>query len=312
MENYTDKLLICICSYNRPDFLIPLFDNLKNQNNTDFTVILLNDGKNSKTKDIFQTANFPFSYHYLETEKPSGLPRARNIILDYIKNNRVDKDTTYIAFLDDDLIIKNDFVEMIKKYSSKYDGFCFRMDQRGISTTFDLTKSPLLQKIFSPIIGKFIPFLGIIFGGFYIKTKKIKKVDHLVGCCLIYNFSKNNDQKFDPNLNEGNYVAEDTCFSYGLKKAGNDLRYIGNYSFIHNSPNSGGCKIDNKKDRFFWYWKHKLYLVNKFHGKVVFFSAALSSFLESIALSMLFKTNLVREYWKAKNNFNLLMSKNEK
>ena len=291
-----NNLIVCIPSYNRATLLSSLFENLRSQRDHNFVLIILNDGGNNETKNALQNQSPQFEYHYIETERPSGLPLARNIIFDYIEDKKINTEKTYLAFLDDDLEIKEDFIEKIKEYSTKFDAFCFRMEQKGIAPTFDFTKSELLQKMFSPMIGKIFPFLGIIFGGFYIKTKKIKKVDHLVGCCLIYNFSKNKKQRFDLNLNEGNYIGEDTCFSYGLKKSGNDLRFIGTYSFIHNSPSHGGCKINDKRKSFFWYWKHKLYIFKIYNSKTELVSAKFFCLLESIFLSLIFRYNLVREY----------------
>ena len=291
-----NDLIVCIPSYNRANLLFSLFENLRYQKDQNFILVILNDGGNSDTRSILKNQSSEFEYYYLETEKPSGLPMARNIILDYIKDKKLDGKKTFVAFLDDDLEIKSNFIEKIKKYSCKYDAFCFHMEQKGTAPTFDFTKNKLLQKLFSPMIGKILPFLGVIFGGFYIKTKKIRKIDHLVGCCLIYNFSKNQKQRFDLNLNEGNYIGEDTCFSYELKKNGNDLRFIGNYGFIHNSPSHGGCKINNKRKSFFWYWKHKIYIFKINGSRIELISAKFFCFLESVLLSFVFRQNLVKEY----------------
>jgi len=294
-----NKLIICIPTYNRPEQIGSIFQMLENQKNKNFSLIILNDGASTETKKIIENKKTIEYFYYLESEKPSGLPLARNKILDFIENNKIYDDNTFIAFLDDDLIIESDFTEKILFYSQKYDGFCFRIIQNGDATTFDFSKNLFLQKILSPVIGKIFPFLGMYFGGFYIKTSSIKKVDHLNGGCLIYNFSKNKNNRFDLNLNEGNFVAEDTCFSYGLKLRNNDLRFIGSYSFIHNPPNSGGCKIEDNGERFFWYWKHKLYLIGKYHGTVILSSAIFFCILESIILSIFFRTNLIKKNIRA-------------
>lgn len=305
------SLVLAIPTYNRPDRIGKLFDCLKSQNDLDFSVVILNDGANQDTKKIFATQNSTIQLHYIESQNPSGLPLARNKILDYIEENDTinDDNARYVAFLDDDLIVERDFIEQIKKYSEKLDVFCFNMIQTGPSTTFSLTGSPLLQKLFSPIIGTIIPFLGIVFGGFYIKTHTIRQVDHIIGCCIIYNFSKNKKARFDPNLNEGNFVAEDTCFTHGLKKSGNKLYYVGTYTFIHDSAPTGGSRIENKTKSFFWYWKHKLYIIKKYYGTYVFVSAVCFSFIESILLSLIFKKNLTKEFFLATQNINKFLGK---
>lgn len=304
------KIIICIPTYNRTEQISHLFDDLSKQENQDFSVIILNDGANIETNKVLRNKNPNFKFHFFESPKPSGLPCARNKILDFIEKNKLHNDKTFVAFLDDDLIIKKDFISQIKKYSGEFDGFCFRIIQRGSATTFDFTKNEILQKIFLPLIGTVSPFFGFFFGGYYIKTNELIRIDHLNGGCLIYNFSKNKNERFDLNLNEGNFVAEDTCFSYGLKLKGNDLRFIGNYSYIHNPPDTGGCRIEDKKESFYWYWKHKLYIFNKYHGLPIMLPAIFFSFLESIVLSVIFKTNLIEKYFKATKTYAKHISNN--
>ncbi|MCK9378652.1 MAG: glycosyltransferase family 2 protein [Candidatus Moranbacteria bacterium] len=298
-----NKVIICIPTYNRTEQINSLFKDLSKQEDQKFSVVILNDGANADTKKILQNKNPAFKFYLFESSRPSGLPCARNKILDFIKRNKIDNNGTFVAFLDDDLIIDKNFISQIKKYSEKFDGFCFRIIQRGSATTFDFTKNEALKKIFSPLIGTISPFFGFFFGGYYIKTNKIVKIDHLNGGCLIYNFSKNKNERFDLSLNEGNFVAEDTCFSYGLKLKGNDLRFIGNYSYIHNPPDTGGCRIEDKKESFYWYWKHKLYIFKKYHGFPILLLALFFSFLESIILSIIFKTNLIEKYIKATKTY---------
>ncbi len=293
------QIIICIPTYNRPIQIRSLLDNLNDQTDTDFSTVILNDGANPETTTVLETFKSAFQLHHFESEKPSGLPRARNKILDFIKEHRLSGDATFVAFLDDDLVIDDKFISNIRNNTGKYDGFCFRIIQRGASTTYDITGSKFLQTVLTPLIGRILPWIGMFFGGFYIKQKEARMVDHMNGGCLIYNFSKNPDERFDLNLNEGNFVAEDTCFSYGLKKKGNRLAFIGSYSYIHNPPNTGGCKIEDRKESFYWYWKHKLYIFVKYHGKLGFVTCAGASFVESLALSVLFRTNLVGKYVRA-------------
>lgn len=293
------KIIICVPTYNRPDQVRSLIKNLSAQEDLDFSLVVLNDGASSNTKELIEKMEAPFDFHYFESEKPSGLPCARNKILDFIESKKLAKTSTFVAFLDDDLIIDSRFVSHIRSYLDKFDGFCFRIIQRGAATTFDFNNQKMIQWLLRPLIGKIFPPLGLFFGGFYIKTDRPKEVDHLNGGCLIYNFTKNSKERFDLNLNEGNFVAEDTCFSYGLKRKGNRLFFIGDYSYIHNPPTTGGCRISDKKESFYWYWKHKLYIFGKYHGKSILFLATLFSLIESAALSVLFRTNLTVKYIKS-------------
>lgn len=293
------KLVLAIPTYNRPDRIGILLDCLENQTDTDFTAVILNDGAHPETARQLQNRMTHFALCSLETPQPSGLPLARNTILDFLETDGLADATAYVAFLDDDLVLEKDFIATVKKYMGQFDGFCFHMVQTGPSTTFSLTQQTLLQKIFSPLIGKVVPVLGIIFGGFYIKTGRIIPVDHLIGCCIIYDFSKNRQARFDLRLNEGNFVAEDTCFTHTLKRNGSDLYYIGTYTFIHDSAPTGGCRIEMKTKSFFWYWKHKLYIFRKLYSPTIYTSAVLFCFLESLLLTVLFRKNLVKEFFLA-------------
>ncbi|MDD3607704.1 MAG: hypothetical protein PHQ20_02815, partial [Candidatus Moranbacteria bacterium] len=202
-------------------------------------------------------------------------------------------------FLDDDLRVEDNFVAQMRKYAKEFDGFTFHMIQKGPVNTFSFAEKHFLKRISSPLIGKVLPFMGLVFGGFYIKSKKIRKIDHMMGCCIIYDFSKNREKRFDMNLNEGNYSGEDTEFSYGLKKSGNELYFVGSHTFVHDAADFGGCRSKDRSMAFFWYWKHKLYIIRKYHSKSILFFARFSCFFESLLLSVFLKKNLIGKYFKA-------------
>lgn len=298
-----NKIIICIPTYNRTEQINSLLSDLEKQDDSDFSLVILNDGANTETKDVLENRNPKFDFHFFESKNPSGLPGARNKILDYIEKNNFADEKTFIAFLDDDLIIKDDFIMKIKKCSNLFAGFTFHMIQKGSANIFNFSDNNFLKFIFRPLIGKIFPIFGLIFGGFYINSKKIRTIDHIMGCCMIYNFSKNRRKRFDENLNEGNYSGEDTEFSYGLKKSGTDLFFVGNYTFVHNTADSGGCRSKDRSTSYYWYWKHKLYIIKKYHGRFILASATSVCLLESIFLSIIFKTNLVNVYLKASKEY---------
>jgi glycosyltransferase involved in cell wall biosynthesis len=297
------NLIIAIPSYNRPFEIDRLVSCLKKQTNKDFSVVILNDGSNEKYDAILKKDLFDFDFHYIKTPNPSGLPLARNKILNYLEKKCSFDQETFLAFLDDDLVIKEDFISQTKKYAKKFDGFSFNTIQTSASTLFDFTRKKNIQGVLTPLIGKFIPFFGVYFSGFYIKTKKIKRVDFLPGYCMVYNLSKNRSKRFDLNLNEGNFTGEDTCFSLNLKKNGNKLYYISSYTIKHDPANTGGCRISEHKKKFFWYWKHKLYIIKSNCNILFFLSSSFFCFFESIILSIIFKKNLTGEYLKALKTF---------
>lgn len=291
-----NKILLAITSYNRPQKIKELLKCLSYQTDKNFNIYILNDGNNKKTQKIIEQCKVNFNnLNTFQTSNPSGLPKARNLLLNKISLRYKNTLNTYIAFLDDDLIVQNDFIEQIKISSNKYNGFTFRMIQKGSSSIFDFNHNPILQKIFTPFIGSLFPSLGLFFGGFYIKTDRPKPIKHIVGACLIYNYSKNPQLRFDENLNKNNFLCEDTCFSYELYLNGNKLFYIPNYTYIHNPGSKGGSNTGNKLDKFGYYFEHKLYVIKKFHS-FKYYICLFFCFLESLIYTILFRKNIVSKY----------------
>lgn len=294
---------VAIPTTRRPEPLAHLLADLCHQVDQKFSVFVLNDGGDPGTRQAWQTAAEKTAYigedwHYLENTGVRGLPAARNLLLEAIATQPYTHASQYVVFLDDDVRVDSHFIEQVRKYAGQYDGFCFRLVQQGPATTFDFSRQPWLHRWLTPLVGRAIPALGVFFGGFYIDRRLNRDVDHLNGGCLIYNFTKNSAERFDENLNEGTAVGEDTCFSYGLKRAGNRLAYINTYSYIHRPHPHYGCRTVGGNDSYFWYWKHKLYITDTYHRRwrtaAVFFSG-----LESLVLSLALRSNLWRQYLRA-------------
>ncbi len=294
------KLVLAIPSYHRPKELGWVLEDLADQTNVDFRVVVLNDGANPKTKELLNDAvsRQGFELFVLETPKPSGLPKARNVILDFVfKNLYSHKKQLYLVFLDDDVRLKKDFVQKIFNLLDQgYEYFCFRIKPKHTPGIVDIFNRRFLQFLFKPLIGRCWLNVGFIFGGFYLPLKGPKQVQHLPGV-FVYPFFKHPKLRFDTYLNPGSAILEDTEFALALKKDDPKAKfyYFGNYSIIHLASPKKGCRVEVEK-RFFYYWRNKFYLAKKYGANLAL--CKVFSGLECFLLSLLNKINLFPIYRK--------------
>lgn len=111
---YNTKISVVICTYNRIDLLIRTLNALSIQTISPFEIIVVDNNSSDKTKDIVQqfikTTNQRLIYLF---EPKQGATIARNAGGFLAKGN-------VIAFLDDDVIPKEDYIEnLIKAFSEK-------------------------------------------------------------------------------------------------------------------------------------------------------------------------------------------------
>lgn len=108
---------IIICTYNRSQYLDKILDNLsllKNSPDCDYEIIMVDNNSKDKTKDIvgsYSRKNNRIRYVF---EPKQGTSNARNA---GISNARGE----IIAFTDDDVVIDNDWLENIFKFSKELD-----------------------------------------------------------------------------------------------------------------------------------------------------------------------------------------------
>jgi len=301
---YQGDVIVAVPTRNRAATLANLLDDLAVQTDRSFYLVILNDGSDIATRSEVRRPRHGLPpTQYLESPVPLGLPRARNTILNNLNSRRLPRRPVYLVWLDDDIRLDRKFIAMVRRYAAVCDGFCFRLQQEGPATTIDFTRWPSLHVFFQPLLGRFVPSLGLLFGGFYLRHRHPRRVTHLNGGCLIYNLTRAHQHRFDERLNEGSAVGEDTCFSYGLHRAGFKLWHIGTYSYIHRPPASGGCRVPPGAEAFYWYWKHKLYIIHRYHGRACTASALVCSGIESLLLSIALGTNLLPSFWRATRSY---------
>jgi len=296
-KNFLSKIIIAIPTFNRPKELERLLKALAKQENcSKFLITIFNDGANPDTRLVvnrFKSLNI----NYLESSKNVGPVEGRNRILNSIKISEKNENI-YVAFLDDDVVVKEDFVFQIERYSKVYEGFCFRQEEKGNSSIADLKNNTVLKHIFNKFIGSYSPWVGLPFGGFYIDTGKIHKIKHMNGGCLIYNFTKYQNTRFDKHFSLGSCVLEDADFGLSLYKNGANLRYISLYSYQHIPATHGGLrqyKTNTKK--FFYYFRNKYLLFQKNQETPIqLLSYLFFFFLELVFLSLSSKKNLIPEF----------------
>ncbi|MBI4098693.1 MAG: glycosyltransferase [Candidatus Magasanikbacteria bacterium] len=283
-------LIIAIPSYRRPESLGTLLQQLSEQEgNQPFTVFVLNDGGFLESQTLLESFKTPrFQLRFNATPTPSGLPRARNILLDTIAawRSTFRHSPALVCFLDDDCEVNTKFVQEVYQAAMHYAAFCFRIETIGQSGIVNTMNNRLAQWILQPFIGRVVLPLGFIRGGYFARHARPRRVDHLPGGCLIYRFDTYPTLRFDEKLNDGNAILEDTDFSLALTRAGATLWYLGSYGITHRPGSVGGVRIDVPQEKYAYYWRHKRFLACKWCGTWALFTVFPLVLLESIVLSL--------------------------
>jgi len=110
---YSSKISVAICSYNRAKYLVDSLRSLKNQNLKPdyFEIIVVDNNSTDKTAEIsinFIKDNPTLNVSYYK-ETQQGLSFARNRAIREAKHD-------FITFIDDDAIAKEDFLANILKF----------------------------------------------------------------------------------------------------------------------------------------------------------------------------------------------------
>lgn len=106
MENI--KLSILIAYYDTYDYTMKLLKELSIQNTKDIEIILVDDGCDEKAFDGFKYLYCLDNLKVIHLNKNQGMSNALNTALDHAKGE-------YIAFVDSDDMITNDYIEILLK-----------------------------------------------------------------------------------------------------------------------------------------------------------------------------------------------------
>ncbi len=105
-------LSIIVPIYNRPEEVKALLESLTRQNFFDYELILVEDGSSERAEDIARSYNslIPnLQYYYIENGGPS---KARNYGAQQAEGD-------YLIILDSDVILPNNYLEIVEQYISK-------------------------------------------------------------------------------------------------------------------------------------------------------------------------------------------------
>lgn len=282
------RFVIAIPSYNRPDALKTLLAQLDAQTDAPtFDVYVLNDGNNPESARLLETFS-PRLYRLKAraTSTPSGLPRARNRMLDWVAEDW-NREPLLVCFLDDDCEVNTFFVQEVMRAARRFDAFTFRIETIGQSGIVNTRGNRILSWLLRPLRGRVLLPLGVIRGGYYEWTPRPVRVDHLPGGCLIYRFDRYPRLRFDEALNDGNAILEDTEFSCQLRAADARLWYIGSFGIVHRPGSAGGVRVSAAREKYFYYWKHKWYLIEKWSSRAAYLLAFPVGFAECVLLFLM-------------------------
>lgn len=130
------KIALIICTKDRPFDLNRLLTSVEGQNVKPDHIIIV-DGSDAPVKHVVDKfTSIPIDY---VTVRPPSLPKQRNIGI-----SRLPKDTQWIGFLDDDLVLENNSIEMIKKSIKNFNG---EKELAGLSMIIDNNVNAPYSKI---------------------------------------------------------------------------------------------------------------------------------------------------------------------
>jgi glycosyltransferase involved in cell wall biosynthesis len=217
MEVSGERILIHICTKDRPSEVAMLLQSLRTQTYQDFDVLILEDGSTTPLQSYYFLPAIitlmKMEGHYVKVirnEQPSGVSRARQQLVDYAMTNLPHK--LYLR-LDDDIICENNYIEELKKgLDSGYDLMS------GLTVPF----GPIFKrdiKIVEPIIG-YCEFddKGELIANFddcgtTYHQKKILPTTHFRSCALYKKELHNKGVDYNSRLSRNGF-REEQIFSF--------------------------------------------------------------------------------------------------
>lgn len=111
------KFSLIICTYMRPKPLLNLLKSVEKQTSYPNEILIIDGSTNVKTEQILEEHNFRALKYFKVDENQKGLTKQRNYGIEL-----VDKTSEVICFLDDDIILKdNYFTELLRTYKLNLD-----------------------------------------------------------------------------------------------------------------------------------------------------------------------------------------------
>ncbi len=113
----TIKFSLIICTYKRPDSLIRLLNSVKSQKLYPNEILVIDGSPDVETENALNKLSFDELKYFKVEAKDRGLTRQRNFGI-----NLVNDKSKIICFLDDDIVLENNyFEELISTYNKRRD-----------------------------------------------------------------------------------------------------------------------------------------------------------------------------------------------
>jgi GT2 family glycosyltransferase len=207
-------LALIIPTRNRPDFLRRLLANLEEVSLKPDVIVIVDSsdaGKYSELKSEF------INIHQIRTEYKSAAIQ-RNIGLDYLNNYKKAEDIGFISFLDDDVMVPNDYFDLALRGLTQTKN-CVGLS--GIAKTLEDTRPKIRRNRLTDWIGitgnpGVLTSAAINISPFGLTAKS--EVDWLIGCSTWKAISFQ-DLRFEPDF-YGQSIFEDVIISVRARKLG--------------------------------------------------------------------------------------------
>lgn len=213
-----EKVIICICTYNRAFSLKRCLESLVKIKYNNFEIVVVDNNSTDSTKDVVK--EFENVDYLLEVKQ--GVAFARNCFLNYCHKLQEQTNISYIAFIDDDETVPENWIEKM-------------LDCMICNSQIAVVSGPCIPIYFEQQAPVWLPE-GLHNANEHKKdiNQAYKKMDVLTGNCFInYNVIKKENICFNVNLGrKGNKTlgGEDTDFFYILVNG----KYL--YAFTANAP----------------------------------------------------------------------------
>jgi glycosyltransferase involved in cell wall biosynthesis len=247
------KIVAVIATRNRKEKLKRIVKNAQNQTIKANTIIII-DSSDEINSDILNfESNKDFSLKYFHTSIKSA-SKQRNIGIDYCFNELKIEDDDLILFLDDDLIIPNNYIEkLIYGINIGFNG----ISGISINPNFKINFTTRILDVYLFLFGIKTGSKGeVLKSGFANpvgrrKNEKFIKVSWLI-CCAMWQAKYLRDTRFDESLT-GYSLGEDVILStYLMYKKSAKLGVDTTLEFINDSAANGKLNLIEYDEKVFY------------------------------------------------------------
>jgi len=248
------KASVGIVTYNRPETMKMVLDNLKIQTKKPLEIIVVDSSENNETEKLTKKYK---KIKYIRTKKRLYQPQARNIIL---KKCRGD----IIAFLDDDAIPKKDWMKNILK------GFEYEnaVGVTGPAITCNKKLKPTMKILRTDKNQNYFTSYGDMRSESrrWVPPKPVF-CSLMLGANMSFLLKPLEEIGFDEFYSHDAAVREETDPQIALIKKGFRFIYMPKAFVYHLKSEIGGIRTNNKKDYYYWAGVHHKYLCDKYFPK---------------------------------------------